>query len=350
MSNKSISTSLAKRLISNLLDLGYSWKDITEKTRIYPEELNEQTQRIDADRHYKLLELLNEHNQDLDWFLNQSNFKIDLIFNRDNIFESLAKDSMYLTLLCLNSKTLRQALDYYIKYRDIIGSTDRISLNESSGHVSLTYFHEYPEMNYQFVPMINFIILIAFIEHYTDINGNFSVKTKSKKSNTLETIYKYWDCDVTWESDIESISFDSSDIDSEYLQYNPVVQKFLLYKVEAEYNSIFHENSVKKMVEESVLEIIRDTSIDYKSSVAAERVCKRLNASKTTLSRRLKDEGTSFKTVEQKVKLDESINLLKNTSASIGDIAFNLGFSTQSAFNRFFGDAMNITPLKFRKN
>ena len=349
MSNKSISTNLAKRLISNLLDLGYTWGTITEKTNIYPEELSEEQQRIDGDRHYKLLQLLNENKKDLDWFLNQSNFKVDLLFNRNNILESLANDSMYLTLLCLNSKCLRESLCHYIKYRDLIGSTDRLAMNESNGRVSLAYFPEYPEMSYQFVPMINFIFIISFVEHYSKRVSNYQVKTKVKKTNTMDTIYKYWNCDVTWDADIESITFDNRELDKRFGQYNKVVQKFLLHKVEAEYNSIFTQNSIKKMVEESVREIIRDTSIDYKSSIAAERVCQRLNVSKTTLSRRLKDEATSFKIVEQKVKLDESINLLKNTKASIGDIAFNLGFSTQSAFNRFFSDAMNTTPLKFRK-
>jgi len=348
MSNKSISVNLAKRLISNLLDLGYSWDFITEKTNIYPEELDE-NQRIDANRHYKLLKLLDENKKDLDWLLNQSNFKIDLIFNRNNILESLANDSIYLTLLCLNAKNLRESLSYYIKYRDLIGNTDRLEMVESQGEISISYFHEYPEVNYKFVPMINFIFIISFIEHYSERKSNYQIKTRSKKTNTLDTIYKYWNCDVVWESNLESIFFKNSKLDTQFSQYNHIAQKFLLHKVESEYNSIFTKISIKKMVEESVRKIIRDTSIDYKSSIAAERVCQRLSVSKTTLSRRLKEEFTSFKTIEQKVKLDESINLLKNTRAPIGDIAFSLGFSTQSAFNRFFSDAIHTTPLKFRK-
>ncbi len=350
INNKSISTNLAKRLINDLFEVGLTWKEITEKTRIYPEELNETGQRIDADRHYRLLQLLNEHNKGLDWFLDQSNFKVDLLFNRNNILESLASDSMYLTLLCLNSRSLREALAYYIKYRDLIANTDRISINEKENKISFAYFPEYPDTDYKFVSMINFIFIISFIEHYTHPEINYKIKTKSKKSNSLDTIYKYWNCDVIWESDIESITFESKDIDLEFKQYNHIVQKFLLHKVDLEYNSIFRETSIKKMVEETVREIIRDSTIDYKSTLAADRICQRLNASKATLSRRLKEENTSFKVIEQKVKLDESINLLKNTNTSIGDISFNLGFSTQSAFNRFFSDAMNITPLKFRKN
>ncbi|PJC87206.1 hypothetical protein CSW98_04705 [Vibrio sp. HA2012] len=348
--NKSVSGNLAKRLIANLLDLGYAWNDITEKTGIYPEELNGDGQRIDADRHYKLLRLLNEHDCDLEWFLNQSNFQISLLFDRDNILESLANDSTYLALLCLNSRSLRESFQYYIKYRGVIANTDNLSIREDNNQVSIAYFYEYPEVSYQFVPMINFIFIISFIEHYTTPKLPYHIKTKSKKTNTISTIYSYWNCEVEWESDIDSISFENTGMDEEFTQYNSVVQKFLLFKVNSEYNSIFQENSVKKMVEDSVREIIRDSSVDYKSSFVATRVCQRLNASKTTLSRRLKDEGTSFKAVEQKVKLNESINLLKNTNTSIGDIAFSLGFSTQSAFNRFFSDAMHTTPLKFRRH
>lgn len=349
--DKSVSGNLAKRLISNVLDLGYSWNEITEKTNIYPEEISGEGQRIDAGRHYKLLRLLNEHNCDLEWFLNQSNFKISLLFDRDNILESLANDCTYLALLCLNSKSLRESLQYYITYRGVIANTDILSLREDDDKVSIAYFYEYPEVSYQFVPMINFIFIISFIEHYTTPQLPYHIKTKSKKTNTINTIYRYWNCEVEWESDIESISFENTGMDDKFEQFNPVVQKFLLFKVNTEYNSIFNkENSVKKMVEDSVREIIRDSSIDYKSSLVAQRLCQRLNVSKATLSRRLKDEGTSFKAVEQNVKLNETINLLKNTNISIGDIALSLGFSTQSSFNRFFSDAMHITPLKFRKH
>ena len=127
------------------------------------------------------------------------------------------------------------------------------------------------------------------------------------------------------------------------------MNKILSQKVESEYQRIFEVTSISKLVEDAINEMINNQELTFKSSLAIERVCDRLGISKTTLSRRLKEEETTYKEIEKRVKLEESINLLKNTNMPIGTISLNLGFSCQAAFNRFFNDQMRISPLKFRK-
>jgi AraC-like DNA-binding protein len=42
--------------------------------------------------------------------------------------------------------------------------------------------------------------------------------------------------------------------------------------------------------------------------------------------------------------------MLQKSNKNISDISYQLGFSTQSVFNRFFSEQTNMTPLKYRKN
>jgi AraC-like DNA-binding protein len=67
-----------------------------------------------------------------------------------------------------------------------------------------------------------------------------------------------------------------------------------------------------------------------------------------TLARRLAENGVSFRDLIQKAQESIAIDLLKNTSRSIAEIAFETGFSEQSAFNRAFKRWTGQTPVEFR--
>ncbi len=353
LSNRTVSAKLASSLVQNLLDVGFSWDTITKETGIYPEEILIPTRRINAEQHYKLLTLLQSDNGRLDWFVKPNNFKAELFLNRNNILASLTNDALNLTLLCLNARNLRDAIVLYVKYRSIIGNVDNFSVQNTEHGMTLGFFHEYPELIYQFVPMINFIYIIAIIEHYArgipSPTLKYQVNVKCQKNHTLETIYNYWNCDVKWEAPLYSLTFDYDDLDSPYAEHNPAVYDILLDKVDKEYQAIVNVTSIRGLVEDAIYELIHNQDVIFKSSLAIKKVCDRLGISQTTLSRRLKDENTTYKEIEKKIKLEESINLLKNTNTPVGIISSNLGFSNQAGFNRFFNDQMNISPLKFRK-
>jgi len=141
---------------------------------------------------------------------------------------------------------------------------------------------------------------------------------------------------------------ENCNLEKPFAHFNPYIYNILLEKVEEEYQSIFSVTSISHLVEDTIIDVIHNQSMNFKSTTVLERICNRMCISKTTLARRLKDEGTTYKEIEKKVKLEESVNLLKNTSMSIGNISYHLGFSCQAAFNRFFNDQMDISPSKFR--
>lgn len=57
----------------------------------------------------------------------------------------------------------------------------------------------------------------------------------------------------------------------------------------------------------------------------------------------------SFCTYTNKVRIEESKKLLKNTNQSITDIALSVGFSSASYFNTMFKKLEGKTPLEYRK-
>ena len=71
--------------------------------------------------------------------------------------------------------------------------------------------------------------------------------------------------------------------------------------------------------------------------------------SRQTLHRHLRDEGTGFNELLDQVRMEEACRYLAEERYSLGEIAFFLGFSEQSAFSRAFRRCMGESPALYRQ-
>jgi AraC-like DNA-binding protein len=84
------------------------------------------------------------------------------------------------------------------------------------------------------------------------------------------------------------------------------------------------------------------------TKLTAESVAKTLAMSRRTLTRRLAEEGTSFREVLDEVRADLARALLQDRSLSIADVAFFLQYSEPTAFHRSFRRWTGQTPQQYR--
>ena len=103
-------------------------------------------------------------------------------------------------------------------------------------------------------------------------------------------------------------------------QYNEILNKVSLKRVEDEFNAIFEGSEFSAIVKNLVFEEIQRKRTEYHEHDVMTHICDRYNITRSTVFRKLAAEGTSFRQIEAQVKLSESIKLLKNTSLSIGEI------------------------------
>lgn len=83
--------------------------------------------------------------------------------------------------------------------------------------------------------------------------------------------------------------------------------------------------------------------------ITVEQVTEILGISRSTLHRSLAKEGTNSGTVLERVRYKRAIELLNNTTESIGEIARLLGYSTNGNFTRAFHRMSGFTPTEYRK-
>jgi AraC-like DNA-binding protein len=84
------------------------------------------------------------------------------------------------------------------------------------------------------------------------------------------------------------------------------------------------------------------------ATVTPASVARALAVSRRTLSRRLADEGTSFRDILDDVRRESACALLQDRSLSVGDVAFFLQYSEPAAFHRAFRRWTGQTPQDFR--
>lgn len=83
-------------------------------------------------------------------------------------------------------------------------------------------------------------------------------------------------------------------------------------------------------------------------NASVERIAKAVGVSPRTLQRQLQVAGTSLRALVEEARKDIAIRELATTDRSITDLAFLLGFSETSAFDRAFRRWTGKTPLAYR--
>lgn len=98
-------------------------------------------------------------------------------------------------------------------------------------------------------------------------------------------------------------------------------------------------------------EIIQD-QIDTNLTLSLKEISQSLNVHPSYLSREFSKyfDDLSFGDYIRKLRIEKSIELLKDPKYSLAEIAYLTGFSDQSHFNRIFKKHVGKTPSVYRKN
>lgn len=84
-------------------------------------------------------------------------------------------------------------------------------------------------------------------------------------------------------------------------------------------------------------------------SLNVDEVAAQLNLSTRTLSRRLHEEGNTFKELVTEARIDYAEFLLLNSQKSVSQIGYATGFTNDSSFSRAFRKTKGISPTELRR-
>lgn len=306
------------------------------RTGIAAQDLADADGRIDGARHRRLVELMVSVGPAIE----------PLLDDRCSLFP----DFPVLGNLCLNARTLREAINAFITFRPIIGEFDFLFYKEAADVVQFEYIAEFaPDSSFQAIA--NFRVLATLIRAYDiDHRTVFRVALSGSEPARFRSFDEFFGDSVQYRASANRMQFVSAALDRPFPQYNAVLAPFLLQQTQQQMLRIQQHSLFSASVAALIKEVIAEQTGDAcTSSSLLAQICARLNISRWTLRRQLQAEGVHFSELEARVRLTEARRLLAETRLSVAQISEQLGFSSQSAFTRFFRSRHETPPVAFRQ-
>lgn len=171
--------------------------------------------------------------------------------------------------------------------------------------------------------------------------------------------------------DFITVSVDRHSIDRGYIILGPFSESAVASKGERPFKIIpyfvqlirsiqdhmtFKECSIKDLVSNRVYNLhvqraLNYTSVHYSEEIPLEKMAEELGLNKSYFSHLFRKEtGVTFCHWLNRVRIQESKELLKHTHKAIAEIAIEVGYTSQSYYTSTFKKLVGITPKTYRQD
>jgi AraC-like DNA-binding protein len=242
----------------------------------------------------------------------------------------------------LVSSTLRRAMHRMTRYIHVVSEGFNIKLDDTPAGLKLSVCIN-DSLNLQ--PQQH-TLNIAILMHMCRFNfGDELVATEVNlarpKPDNIKDITDYFRTDVHFDAEVDSFTIARVDADAKLSSANKQIalmhdEMLMKYLIEIKQGDIVQQ----------VKSIILDNLPD--GQVTDKLVASELNLSERSLQRRLHEHQTTFRFLLDSVREMMAKQYIKNPVNQMGDVAFLIGFSEQSAFSRAFKKWTGKSPLAYR--
>ncbi len=248
--------------------------------------------------------------------------------------------------LCLNQPSPRAALEVLLAYRPIIGSCDELRVRRGAQASQYLYVNQGPASLGASQAIPNFIILYRILRVYL-ADPRVSVGFTGRPPPSHQLLDQFFATRCRWEQGENTLTIDNAQLDCPSHCYNEPLGHLQLAQLAQICADIAERAPFAYLVGERIRHKIREGELESDESLLKE-VCAAMNVSRWTLNRKLQGEGSSFSTLLREARVSEACRLLGEGDQPLQNISDRVGFSSQSAFNRFFKANTRMTPLAYR--
>lgn len=269
----------------------------------------------------------------------------DKLFGLKYGFKLYKSFSSVLGVLLTSCKDINEVLNNFCNYEKVLDSTitTNYKVHNESLIITMTQNrnnNNLPEqyLEYKVSGFIAYVRNIVGDENLTPLKVNF----KHSPYGNINDYEKTIGSPVSFNENQLSIIFHKSILNYLTLEPNSVLKRLMLTEVQKEFDSLILNTSYTSRV---IKILSSQTSIDVPS---LSQIAIELNMSERLLQKHLKSEGITYTSIINEFKRDKAIKYLENPMNTIDEIAFILGFSERSSFDRAFKKWTNSTPIEYR--
>ncbi|KAB8038565.1 AraC family transcriptional regulator [Janthinobacterium aquaticum] len=330
---RTVSNRIAQHFARAMLADGHDPADFARQTGITEALLAEPGGRINAERHRRMM-LYAQHLAPQRGMLEMD---VPHWFAQ---FSSIAH-------VCFNRPTLREALQELLKLRGLIGEFDFMLMREQGGRVEIDYLSEFCPLGGAMQALANFKLLSLVVRAYDGPRATtFRTGFMGAAPWFAHNVSECFGAPARYHQGRNSLTFDAHKLDQPYAQFNAVLAPHALQHAHAQLQQLHDAQRFSARVEQAIVDLLGAHHGNGASLLPA--LCDGLAINSWTLRRQLQQEHTSFRALELRAKSRESRRLLRETRLSVAEIGERLGFSSQSAFTRFFRTQFDLPPARYR--
>lgn len=244
--------------------------------------------------------------------------------------------------------TLRIALERAVRYVSLLGDVVNYELRPQSGESAAFVVGGRPAHRLG-ISIANEGAVAAMLSVCRQAVGPDTEVTPTRVSfrhrpiGSTAAATDYFGCVVRHGTSFDALHLDAATLDATNRLGDDALSEHLLGQLEHELREADAEHGIEARVRRTVANGLAD-------GVPPMRVAaRRLAMSERTLHRRLAEEGLGYQNLVVDVRRSLASALLTGTDHSLVDIAFMVGFSDQSAFQRAFKRWTGRTPLAVRR-
>lgn len=152
-----------------------------------------------------------------------------------------------------------------------------------------------------------------------------------------------YSAELQFDQPYTSLTFDSRYLELPVVQNEQTVRDFIQHAPTNIVLKYKNYSSYSATIRKTMREMPVDLWPDF------DTFASQLNMTRSTLRRRLSEEGQPFQAIKDQLRRDIAMTLLRQANKSVTDISSELGFAEPSAFHRAFKKWTNQTPNEYRQ-
>ncbi|WP_435211521.1 AraC family transcriptional regulator [Luminiphilus sp. nBUS_16] len=247
---------------------------------------------------------------------------------------------------CVSSSTIRQFLQTFFRFQQIVGSSAsfREALREEGGNAMIEIHSSCSNEN-----LLRFDIEEA-VGQWTIAAGDMwsgkesmytCVNLSLPEPDYAQELQTLVGCPVFYQQARNELVFPAELLEGPIVMADELTAKLCEQQCHTLLQGLTQQ--------EGLVEQVRKLIINQAGRISTpEDVASKLHISYRTLRRRLSDEGTSFKEIHNELRMGMAGEYMRQTELTTQEIAFLLGYSEASNFHRAFKLWFGKTPGDYR--
>jgi len=243
----------------------------------------------------------------------------------------------------LTSATLRKAFERLHRYQKLLSDEGFITLGNTGEHLKVKLEWQDSCMR---DPDLRERLRLAEAVRLCRMNFGDSFKPdkvvfEQSEPQRLSAYYAYFRCELEFGATESYLLIKAEDADRPLPGHDPQLE-LLLEKQIVDYLAKLNRNDVVGRTRSTIIDLLPS------GYVSIDEIASRLCLSERTLRRRLKETGSSFKDLLAQTRRELGERYIQDSSLSLTEIAFMLGFSDSSSLSRAYKGWTGHSPSEGR--